>query len=204
MGIKKGETRNATPEEKRKGRDALAVEVVPASEPFPLEVTASGFWFADGTSVWLSVSCNHEILFQEMRRRDDLARPECACETLMALWETGTVRVLVKTSGNWRIDLRGYYEPVLQRFEEWFNWLGPDRARTTQVILDVVEKGTDVDLAYFQGSAEEAYAWLLVGCPHYGNRRPKSGGQGVCNNAKKPDGNQTRRVLKQAGVSWVR
>lgn len=197
-------TRNATPEEKAKGRDALNVEVVPAGEPFPLSAAASGFWFSDGTSIWLSGSCNHDVLFAELRARDDLDRPERECETLMALWETGAVRVLVKTDGLWKIDLRGYYEPVLQRFEEWFGWLGPDQARMTDVILDVVEKGTDVDLAYFQGSAEQAYAWMLMGCPHQNNRRPKTGGQGVCNNAVKPNANQVVAVLKAAGVPWAR
>lgn len=197
-------TRNATPEEKEKGRNALAVEVVPAGKPFPLESAASGFWFADGTSIWLSGSCNHDVLFQELRARTDLDRPEARVETLMGLWEIGTVRVLVKAEGEWRIDLRGYYEPVTARFKEWFGWLGPDRARTTVVILDVVERGTDVDLAYFQGTAEQAYAWLLMGCPHRDNRRPKTGGQGVCNNARIPSPEEARRVLREAKVPWIR
>lgn len=196
---------NTPADEKRAAKERnLQVEIVPAGKPFPLDTTASGFWFADGTSLWLSHSCNHEVLFQEMRRRDDLERSERTCDTLMQLWETGTVRVLVKTSDTWRLDLRGYYEPVLARFKEWFDWLGPDKARMTVIILDVVERGTDVDLAYFQGTAEQAYAWLLMGCPNHQNRRPKSGGQGVCSNAKIPDGNQVQSALRAAGVPWAR
>lgn len=184
--------------------NSLEVAILPAGKPFPLETNASGFWFADGESLWLSGSCNHDILFKELRARDDLERPERVCETLMALWETGAVRVMLKTSGNWRIDLRGYYGPTLARFKEWFDWLGPDQARMTTVILDIVEKGTDVDLAYFQGTAQDAYAWMLLGCKHQGNRRPKSGGQGICNNAVKPNANEVRQALKEAGVPWAR
>lgn len=198
--------RNASYDEKAEAKSrALDVEIIPAGEPFSLEGTTSGFWFADGTSVWLSGSCNHVDLFKELHRRPDLAdRPELACETLMALWETGTVRVMTATGRGWRIDFRGYYDPTLARFKEWFNWLGPDKARMTEVILDVVERGTDVDLAYFQGTAEQAYAWLLMGCKHQGNRRPKSGGQGVCNNAVKPSGSEVLAALKKAGVPWAR
>jgi hypothetical protein len=182
--------RNASEPETQRAKSEQ--KVVPLSKGGAFDITkkTSAFWFADGRALWIPGWQNHDALFHALRYDSAFShRPEAGCETLMSLWEMGVVRVGTAPYGPSAgirplgFNLRGYAEYIKARLHETLVWLPLSQLAQIDITLDVVERGTDVDLAFFNGTLFGALAWLQAGAPHIGNRRMKTGGQGVCNEA---------------------
>jgi len=177
-----------------------------------LREISCGYLFADGLSAWTGGHCTHDKLFNLLKGVPEFKdRPECEIlsrcglmgEGWVELWDTGVVRVMTGGSQGWHLTLHGQYMYVLARTRELLDVIGPDAARTTIIIFGLIEEGTDLELLYYIGTVRNGYAWLLLGCANYDNKRIKTGGYGTCSNHIEPGEQEAHLALKKAGYRWA-